>query len=239
MRKVRFYCEQIEPLSTLNAVESNHLTRVLRLTEGAPIELFDGCGTLAEGIVETVNRKKTTVRTNRIEQTAPPQTGRIILAVSYAKGQRFDWMVEKCTELGVDHIAAVQFERTVKQGKASGLERLEKIALSAAKQCMRLNLPKLSGPGKLKETVEQLKADYPRAILISGHPNGQPIESINTDGAPSDTIVFIGPEGGFTDVEQQYFNTLNAAAICINPNVLRIETAAIAFCTLLAHKRTT
>lgn len=221
----------------MDPVESNHLSKVLRLPVGAAVELFDGRGTVAEGVVDKVDRKQAVIRTTRIEQTATPKTGRIILAVSYAKGQRFDWMVEKCTELGVDHIAAVQFDRTVKQGKAAGLERLERIALSAAKQCRRHFLPKLSGPLKLKDTVKYLQDDYPQSAFICGHPNGRPIESITTGDAPSDSIIFIGPEGGFTEAEEHYFNELNALPIRINPNVLRIETAAVAFCTLLAHNR--
>lgn len=233
MRKVRFYCECIREISTLDPVESNHLSRVLRLAAGAPVELFDGCGTLAEGIVDNADRKQTTIRTTRIDRITPPQSGRIILAVSYAKGQRFDWMVEKCTELGVDHIAAVQFDRTVKLGKASGLERLEKITLAAAKQSGRLFLPKLTGPLKLAETVRQLKTEYPDSTFLCGSPNG---DSLSPNGNRAiDTVVFIGPEGGFTESEETFLGEQNARSICINPHVLRIETAALAFCTLLAQ----
>ena len=137
MRAIRFYCETIEQLSILDPVESNHLSRVLRLPPGAPVELFDGQGTLAKGIVEQVHRNEVTIRTIEITQCPPASTGNIILAVSFAKGQRFDWLVEKCTELGANHIAAVQFERTVKLGSAASLQRLSKITIAAAKQCGR------------------------------------------------------------------------------------------------------
>ena len=112
---MRFYCESIDTESFLDPVESSHLCRVLRAKKGTKLELFDAQGTLAEGTVERVDKKRTSVRVQKIVRTSPLKTGRIILAVSFAKGQRFDWLVEKCTELGVDHIAAVQFEPTFRQ----------------------------------------------------------------------------------------------------------------------------
>ena len=238
MRTVRFYCETIEQTSVLDSVESHHLSRVLRLPVGAAVELFDGHGTLAKGIVETITRQQVTLRTDRIEQNAPRQQGRIILAVSFAKGQRFDWLVEKCTELGVDHIAAVQFERTVKLGKASSVQRLEKITLSAAKQSGRLFLPVLTGPEKLKATVKSLQSRYPACQFIYGDPEATIGPDIMTRSTTTDTAVLIGPEGGFTEDETNYLNSLNATPVRINDHVLRVETAATAFCSLLAHQRT-
>ncbi len=237
MRTVRFYCQTIDPLSLLDSVESHHLSRVLRLPVGAAVELFDGQGTLAEGVVENITRQQVTIRTGRTEHNTPRQQGRIILAVSFAKGQRFDWLVEKCTELGVDHIAAVQFERTVKLGKASSLQRLEKITLSAAKQSGRLFLPDLTGPDKLKATVESLQSRYPTCQFIYGDPDATICPDSVPRPAPLDTVILIGPEGGFTTSETNYLNSLNALPVRINDNVLRVETAATAFCSLLAHQR--
>jgi 16S rRNA (uracil1498-N3)-methyltransferase len=238
MRPVRFYCETIEPRSILDPVESGHLSRVLRLAAGAAVELFDGKGTLAEGIVEQIQRNQVTVRVTQQTHTPPRLTGRVILAVSYAKGQRFDWLAEKCTELGADHIAAVQFERTVKLGSDKSLERLSKITLSAAKQCGRTFLPKLTGPAKLKPTVESLCGDYPQRTLIYGSPDGKPLSDPANGSEGTDTIIFIGPEGGFTEAELDYFQTLNACPVCINPHVLRVETAAVAFCAILGSLHT-
>lgn len=135
---MRFFCESIDTKSVLDPVESHHLCRVLRAQKGTSVELFDGNGTLAEGIVERVDKKHTLVHIETLTRTSPPTSGRVILGVSFAKGQRFDWLVEKCTELGVDHIATVQFERTVKLGKETGMERYRKISITAAKQSRRL-----------------------------------------------------------------------------------------------------
>ena len=237
MRLVRFYCQSIEPKTMLDPVESNHLSRVLRLSVGAAVELFDGNGTLAQGTVEQIQRNQVIVQITQRTQPPPRAAGRIILAVSYAKGQRFDWLVEKCTELGADHIAAVQFDRTVKLGNDKALGRLSKITIAAAKQCGRVFLPKLTGPAKLTETAEALRLEYPRSTWIYGSPDGNPMSENAKSSEAADTVTFIGPEGGFTEAETAYFRSIGASAVSINENILRVETAAVAFCALLGHHR--
>ena len=190
---MRFYCELIDTESFLDPVESGHLCRVLRAKKGTPLELFDGRGTLAEGIVERVDKKRTAVRVHKIVCTPPVVTGRIVLAVSFAKGQRFDWLIEKCTELGVDHIAAVQFERTVKLGKNTALERYRKISIAAAKQSKRLFLPKITGPEKFPATLNSLFSEYPQGILLYGDPKGASPSHLFAAKDGQDCIIAIGP----------------------------------------------
>ena len=238
MRTVRFYCECIEPSCVLDPIESNHASRVLRLPVGAPVEVFDGKGTLAEGTIEQSERGKVVIKATRITKTPPSERPKIILAVSFAKGQRFDWLVEKCTELGVDHIAAVQFERTVKLGKAETVQRLSKITISAAKQSGRLFLPTLTGPARPNETISLLQSEYPENMLIYGSPDGQVFSQLSQLPRPENIIVLIGPEGGFTEQEIASFGDLKARPVCIHPNILRVETAAVAFCSLLSQAYT-
>lgn len=236
MRTVRFYCESIEPQSTLDPVESRHLSRVLKLSVGAPVELFDGRGTLGKGIVSQINSKKAIIRITDKTRVPVSDSGKLILAVSFAKGQRFDWLIEKCTELGADHIAAVRFERTVKLGTPAAMQRLHKITIAAAKQCRRLFLPQLSGPANLTETISRLRADYPESTLIYGSPDGKPFSEILHPHLNGNMIVFIGPEGGLTDTETDHLNALKALPVSVNKNILRVETAAVAFCSLLRQQ---
>jgi 16S rRNA (uracil1498-N3)-methyltransferase len=237
MRRLRFFCETIDSQCTLDETESHHLSRVLRIEEGAPVEVFDGRGTLAEGTVERIERRHVTINTHRITRTPRPDADRLILAVSYAKGQRFDWLVEKCTELGADHIAAVQFERTVKLGNENAVERLKKISLAAVKQSGRLYLPELSGPLRLEPTFTRLKQQYPNALFCCGDPNGQSPASILAQAVNKDILVLVGPEGGFAPDESLWMASENILPISINQNILRVETAAVAFCALLKAPR--
>jgi len=234
---MRFFCESIETESVLDPVESHHLCRVLRAQKGTPVELFDGKGTLAEGIVERIDRKNTLIQIRTITRTPPPESGRVILAVSFAKGQRFDWLVEKCNELGADHIAAVQFDRTVKLGKDSAMERYRKISVTAAKQSGRPFLPAITGPAKLPATLDYLTSQYPQSHLLYGDPDGGPL-SEHTESRPTpDYIILIGPEGGLTEDEKHLLSKAGAAGVSINKSILRIETAAMAFCSILCSHR--
>lgn len=233
MRTHRFFCENLHTdCAALDVTQSRHLSKVLRLPVGAPVEVFDGRGLLAEGVVERLDREQAVVRLLKQTQVPPKTSGRVILATSLAKGERFDWMIEKCTELGVDHIAAVQYDRTVKLGKQATLERARKIALAAAKQCGRLHLPTLTGPSPLPVALADLSTRYPEAQRLYGDADGPPPTSLlNPDNRP-DRIICIGPEGGFSDAERQFFTDHHARPVCINANILRIETAATAFAAL-------
>lgn len=235
MRTLRFYCETFrDNHAILDASQSRHLSRVLRLTIGDPVQIFDGKGLLAQASVERIDPEQVTLRLLSTATIPPKTSGRIILAVSMAKGERFEWMIEKCTELGADHIAAVQYERTVKMGKNSALERCRKIALAAAKQSGRLHLPVLSGPTSLDKTLSELRTHYPDAQLVYGDADGKPLEPFDSTRTRPDIIVCIGPEGGFSDAERLFFDAASARPVCLNPNILRIETAAIAFSAVLS-----
>ena len=236
MRTLRFFCGNLDTdTAVLDQEQSRHLAKVLRVDVGDTVELFDGEGLLADAAVEKVAREQVSLRITHKKQAPRKTFGRVILAVSIAKGERFDWMIEKCTELGADHIAAVHYDHTVKMGKESALARYKKIALAAAKQCGRLYLPVLSGPAGLANTVALLCSFYPDAQLFYGDSKGVQIESCDCLAKSEDKIVFIGPEGGFSEEEYAFFANLNTGAVCINPNVLRVETAAVAFATILCR----
>jgi len=234
----RFYCESITTGHLrLDAVESHHIIHVLRLVVGERIELFDGRGTVAKAVISDIARKTVTVQVDNI-RTMPSRTaGQIVIATSTAKAQRLDWLITKCTELGIDHIALVLFERTVKQAAGrSALQRYEKLAIAAAKQCGRIFLPKITGPLGFTETLEGLKKQYQQAQLIFG--------SLSTDAAiidklpnNSNVIAFVGPEGGFTNKETTLLKGCGAIEVRLSDTVLRVETAAIAFAAILSAAR--
>ncbi len=242
MRIPRFFCPDLSSSTVqLDPSESHHLAHVLRIKTGETVELFDGRGYLASARVSSIHKGKVSLIVSEIHSFSPPAWN-IILAVSMAKANRFDFLVEKCTELGVDHIIAVVYERTVKMGKESTLARCEKIAVSAAKQSGRVFLPRLSGPWPLSNAIEYIRIEYPQAAWIYGEPFCGPTAPKGFNRAqdlPSgkDMVCLIGPEGGFTGEERQMLQAAGAYSVQINPNVLRIETAAAAFGALLAYFR--
>ncbi len=235
MKPARFYCDSIKREHVqLAQDEAHHLANVLRLGTGEHVELFDGKGTLAQAVITDIKRKAVTLEVEDIRTEVARTAGRVVIATSIAKAQRFDWAITKCTELGVDHIAAVAFERTVKLAKGpSVLDRYNKLALAATKQCGRIFLPKITGPTGLKQTLSLLKNDYLGAQLIFGGLNQQAKPATEMSWAGKDVIAFVGPEGGLAEEEENLLKAAGAREVRLTDTTLRIETAAVAFAAIL------
>lgn len=218
--------------------QAHHLANVLRLTAGECVELFDGMGTVAQAVITERKRKTVKLDVEDIQTVPARTTGRVIIAASIPKAQRFDWLITKCTELGVDHIAAVLFERTVKLAKGiSTSERYDKLAIAAAKQCGRIFLPKITGPADLGQTLSLLKNDYPNAGIILGTAQPKVPSATKIEHDDKDIVAFVGPEGGLTEEELNLLKSAGAQDVRLTDTTLRIETAAVAFAAILCANR--
>ncbi len=239
MKEKRFFQSPInQGGSEITGPEAHHLIKVMRCQVGDSLELFDGKGCLAQASIVEVKSKKVLISITSIEQFPARDTQRIILAVSLAKGERFDWLISKCSELGVDHIIPVLYERTVKKGSGKNiLERFEHLAIAAAKQSERLFLPQIDSPMSLSETLEHCQTLYPHAQWLIGSLNesAKPVTTLSWQ--DEDVIVFIGPEGGFADSEESLLLSHPSLALRISDTILRTETAGMAFGSYLAALR--
>ncbi len=235
----RFYCENIKkPVTELTGSEFEHLSKVLRLSSGQDVELFDGLGTLARAVIKEKSRKSAKVKITEITKSEPRENNRIVLAVSIAKGQRFDWLIEKAAELGIDRITPVIFERTVKSpSNPKILERWMRLAVSAAKQSGRIFLPAIDNLLSLTEALDRLRQQYEKAKIVFGS-TGERAESILQCGlSGQDIIVFVGPEGGLTDDERDLLKSKGAEPVRLTATILRTETAALVFASVLTTQR--
>ncbi len=241
MQIYRFYCEFInQPQTVITGPEARHAASVMRLKKGQMVELFDGRGTLANAVIEKISSKKVTCRIENLHTAEKPDRPQIIIAASVPKGDRFDFLIAKCVELGVDRIVPIIFERTVKQPKNPKItDRWRNITISAAKQCKRLFLPVIDKPLKLTEAISQLTVDYLSSCILFGSldDNSKPLLKIEFES--KDIIAFVGPEGGLTEAEQSVLTDAGAQPVRITDTVLRVETAAIAFAAILAAARDT
>jgi 16S rRNA (uracil1498-N3)-methyltransferase len=236
----RFYCERLKE-SDIELVggEAHHLYNVCRLKVGSEVELFDGAGTLATAVIEKATGKSVLLKVIDIEKTKKHDKAEVVIAVSCPKGERFDWLISKCTELGVDHITPVIFERTVKQPKNPKIvERWRNIAIAAAKQCRRVFLPQIDMPVTLSEALSALKEQYNNKaeILVGGLEPKLPALITQQFGA-KDVIAVIGPEGGITEDEKALLENCRAKFVRLTSTILRIETAALTFAVVLTAMR--
>ncbi|MFA5251033.1 MAG: RsmE family RNA methyltransferase [Phycisphaerae bacterium] len=235
----RFYCESLkEPAVELAAGEAHHLFNVCRLKKGDKVELFDGAGALAIASIEKAASKSVLLKIIDIEKTDKPDKPEIVIAVSLPKGERFDWLMEKCTELGVDRIIPVIFERTIKQPKnPKAAQRWQNIAIAAAKQCRRIFLPQIDMPMTLDKILSTLKNQPNKTEILVGslESNSPPLITKRFD--TKNVIAFIGPEGGITEGEKALLEDCGAEFVRLTNTILRIETAALAFAAILAAGR--
>jgi 16S rRNA (uracil1498-N3)-methyltransferase len=239
MQIYRFYCNPIHrPTAELAGPEAHHLISVLRLTTGEKVELFDGAGTLATASIARIEKRKVTLKIEQVDKTPPRATGRIIIAPGIAKGERFDWLIEKCTELRTSRITPVIFERSVKlAANPKIIERWTNIAIAAAKQSKRLFLPKIDLPMPLADVLRTLKKEYPGCRLLAGGLSADAAPLAAQPFGPTDVAVFIGPEGGFTEAEHTLLKEHDVRFIRLTDTVMRTETAALAFASVLCALR--
>lgn len=239
MRLNRFYCEILkEPNVELTSGEAHHLLNVCRMKIGDKIELFDGAGTLAIALIEKATSKSVLLKIIDLEKIEKPNKPEIVIAVSLPKGERFDWLTEKCTELGVDRIIPVIFERTIKQPKnPKAVQRWRNIAIAAAKQCRRIFLPQIDMPVTLSEVLSAFKKQHDKAEILVGSPEPKSPALVTKQFNTKNVIAFIGPEGGITEGEKTLLDGCGAKFVRLTDTILRVETAALAFAVILAAGR--
>ena len=208
--------------------DARHLTRVLRVEAGQRYEISDNRNVY---LAEVATARKEYVEFRTLE-TLPPESGgaKIILCAALIKFDRFEWTIEKATELGAAEIVpveAVRSERGLERGAAKRLDRWRKIAIEASQQSRRAHLPEVHEPESLEKALARA-ARYRYAL--DEEPGCMPLAAAlpAVRGAADDVALLAGPEGGWTDAERAAFAAAGWTRVSLGPLILRAETAAIA-----------
>lgn len=222
---------------TIEGDAANHITRVLRLTPGDPLTVFDGRGGEHAARIEGFRKGAVIVEVGERSATDRESPLPLTLAQGVSRGERMDWVVQKATELGVTRIVPVLTERTVVRLEAKQAERRlsrwQGIAVAACEQSGRNRIPEISAPLALHDYFRHDHEVTATRLLLS--PSGT--VRIGDLKRPDDgVIVLIGPEGGLAESEQRAALEAGFAAVRMGPRVLRTETAAIAALALLQHQ---
>lgn len=230
----RFYSPDLSPARIeLDPTQSSHARKVLRLSQGDAVELFDGAGTVADGRVAEV-RKTLTVELTERRSVPRPQFG-IDLAVAVPKGDRADTLIEQASQLGADRLIPLLAKRSVVEPRANKLRRFERLAVESAKQCGRAWLMEIEPPTPLNKLLKS--ADQGMKLLADGTvAKGHTLQQALADRAqnlPQRVLVLIGPEGGWTRNEKDRAREAGFLACRLGPHNLRVETAAAAALAVL------
>ena len=243
-----FYSNDIDGTSVrLNSEESAHCVRVLRHRAGDEIAVMDGRGTLLRCVLEEASPSAAVARIARREPGFGAHPYHLTLAVCPTKNMdRYEWMAEKATEIGVDVIAPVIGERS--ERKVCKTDRLERLVLSAAKQSLKASVPVVSQPVSVLDFIGSF-SDTPSPSGLT--PSGITSSLSGTNGGTlkliaycfegekvsikdalaasncSNIVVLIGPEGDFSPKEVAAALRAGFKPVHLGSSRLRTETAAL------------
>ncbi len=212
---------------------SRHIAKVLRMEAGRELVIFNGEGGEYNATITEVGKKKVIVSLNDFETDNRQSPLDIELAIGLSRGERFEWVLQKATELGVSRITPLFTERT--EVKLSG-PRLEKkishwqhILVSACEQCQLNVVPQLNTPIGYQQWLPQSQGDLK---LVLHHRSEK---SLAEQVKPQAACLLIGPEGGLSADEIQQAEQHNFQPLTLGPRVFRTETAPIAAMSLLQY----
>ncbi len=216
--------------------EMRHLRRVLRLRFGEEVVLFDGEGKEYSAVISGMTSDQIAFKLlseHSLLSTESPL--KIILGAALLKAAKFDWLMQKTTELGVSEIVPIASAHAVPQWTGEKIRsrqsRWEKIVSESAKQCGRAKVPRIHSPcsfeGALNKPFEQTLR-----LFLSEKEAGGTLANV-CEGRPPSVYVLVGPEGGFSDQEALLAQKADFRPIRLGPRVLRAETAGVAIVSLL------
>lgn len=249
MQRRRFYAPPQEingPIATLSRDETHHLTRVLRLKPGDEAFVFDGVGReyRCNFLKVEQDRARLEVIEELLDSVESPV--RITLGQSLAKGERFDLIVQKATELGVSSIVPLLADhadvKLTGEGREKRLERWQRISLEALKQCGRRTIVEIGNPMSVRQLLD-IETPLPReqhiearVVFVFSEKGGAVVEAALAGTADASGVtVLVGPEGGWSDAEIGLFTERCVKSVTLGPRILRTETAAIVAMSLIQH----
>lgn len=222
-----FYTPDIEgEYYTLSPEESKHCIRVLRFSEGEPVALVDGRGNWYEGVIHRPDAKGCGVKILKKTESYGQRPFRLHLAVAPTKNiDRTEWMLEKCTEIGIDEITLLNTDhserRVVKE------ERLEKVIIAAMKQSLKAYLPRLNAMTSFREFITSC-TETQKLIAHCHEAEKKRLDEIYQPG--KDVVILIGPEGDFSEEEIAEAEKSGFVPVTLGSSRLRTETAGLVAC---------
>ena len=238
MARRRFLVSEIrDDRAELRGAGARHLARVLRAAPGQQYEISDGARVcLAE--IDSVAKDRVTFRVVAPLE-APPIPVRLTLLAALIKFDRFEWLIEKATELGVSAIIPVgtaRSEQSLTEAARKRVERWRRIAHESSQQARRLGPPEIAEPQPLSSAIlTPGAARYFLDELPGAPPLLVGISVAAQRPGPDSVALLTGAEGGWTDTERAEACAAGWTPVSLGPLILRAETAAIAAAAILLH----
>jgi 16S rRNA (uracil1498-N3)-methyltransferase len=226
-----FYAPEItsEKIYLLPEEESSHCIAVLRYKEGQDITITDGKGSIFFAVIVRMAKKQVTVEIKEAQKISNPRSYHLHIAIAPTKNiERFEWFLEKTTEIGIDEITPLITENS--ERRVIRADRLEKIMIAAMKQSLKAFLPRLNPICNFHDFMNAVHQD--RRFIAHCFKDAR-ILLQNAYSPGTDATIMIGPEGDFTPNEIQQAMEKGFTSISLGDSRLRTETAGIVACHTL------
>jgi 16S rRNA (uracil1498-N3)-methyltransferase len=211
------------------------MLHVVRVSVGDEVILFDGNGSIVTARLAHASKREAQLEALSREVVDVEPSRALTLACALPRGPRMDWLVEKCTELGVARIIPMITQHSVVDPGAREehhQQRWQRIVVEATKQCGRARLLQIASVQRFEDVVADAPSDVVR-LIASPEPDAVSIAEFSGQLAPNQPLTaFVGPEGGFSPNEVAAARHRGSVTVSLGPRILRIETAAVA---LAAH----
>ncbi len=215
-------------LAYFDETESRHLTQVLRRKEGDSVQFTDGQGQLFLGEIIEVGKRNCVVAIKETTTNFEARPFRLHMAIAPTKNMdRFEWFLEKATEIGIDEITPLickRSERTVVK-----TERLKGVLASAMKQSLKAYLPKMNEAVDFQQFMKQTFAEGEQKFIAYCNDAERRPLSIKYEKSKN-VVLLIGPEGDFTEAEVASAFKKNFVGVSLGNSRLRTETAGVVAC---------
>jgi len=219
----------------------NHITKVLRLSRNDIIIISDGQGNDYKVVLEEIDREeiKTRIIEHTVSESEPPVE--VILFQGIPKSDKMEFIIQKTTELGISKIVPVITKRTIvkfndAKSEKNKLERWQKIALEAAKQCNRGRVPVISKPLLFDEAIERMKETELRIMPYEKEESNRLRDILKYRTEVKKIGIFIGPEGGFDEEEVYKARCAGVVTSTLGSRILRTETAGVVVLSILMYE---
>lgn len=205
---------------SLDQSEATHAVKARRLKVGQEVRLFDGHGLVAHGTLSEVGRRSATVDVLTVKRVPRVEHG-LTIAVPPPKGDRQKVMLDMLTQLGVSGIVPLSCDYSVSKFSDTTQEKWRRVTIEAAKQSQNAFLPTIHDCVSIVELIEGTS----KTVLVA-NADGQSI--LNQPLVSSERLILVGPEGGFSQAEFNFFKSMNISSIALGGHILRTEAAAVA-----------
>lgn len=231
MKEKRFYINQ-DLFENQNVIlegdEFHHLANVMRAKVNEKVCLINGNGVFYFGEITQINKKNAEILINHSQESENEPKINLTIYQALAKGDKLSLVMQKITEIGATELAIFDSDFCDVKSNTTRVDRLEAIAISAAKQCGRASITKQTGVFKIKDVVNKIK-DYDAFLVAYEAEDGMTLSKflINNKNNLKNIAIMIGSEGGFSEKEIDLLKTNGAKIVSLGNRILRTETASI------------